>query len=120
MMTKAATLSPSRRRLLAISAALGLVVLSAAGMLLVRWATPEARFVEYRLPGPRDGPMAIAAAADGTVWFTIDQADAIGRIRDGRIELLPTPGEIMSRSDWRSPPTEAPGTPTSRPARLCA
>ena len=26
------------------------------------------------------------------IWFTIDQADAIGRIRGGRIELLPTPG----------------------------
>jgi virginiamycin B lyase len=36
--------------------------------------------------------MAIAAAADGTVWFTIDQADAIGRVRGDRIELLPTSG----------------------------
>ena len=92
-MTEVVTLSsPSRRRLLAVSAALGLVLLSGAGILLLRWAAPAARFVEYRMPGPRDGPMAIAAAADGTVWFTIDQADAIGRIRGGRIELLPTPG----------------------------
>ena len=90
-MTEAVTLSPPRRRLLAMSAALGLVVLSGAGMLLLRWAAPAARFVEYRMPGPRDGPMAIAAAADGTVWFTIDQADAIGRVRTGRIEWLPTP-----------------------------
>ena len=89
-MTKAARLSPPRRRLLAISAALGLAVLSGAGMLLLRGAAP--RFVEYRMLGPHDGPMAIAAAVDGTVWFTIDQADAIGRIRGGRIELLPTPG----------------------------
>ena len=44
------------------------------------------------MPDPHDGPMAIAAAADGTIWFTIDQADAIGRVRGGRIELLPTPG----------------------------
>jgi virginiamycin B lyase len=87
MMTGAVTLSLSRRRLLAISAVLGLVVLSGTGMLLLRGAAPAARFVEYRMPGPRDGPMAIAAAADGTVWFTIDHADAIGRVRGGRIEL---------------------------------
>jgi virginiamycin B lyase len=119
MMTEAVTLSPPRRRLLTISAA-GLVVLSSAGMLLLRWAAPAARFVEYRMPGTRDAPMAIAAAADGTVWFTIDQADAIGRVRGGRIDLLPTPGRNYEPVDWRSPPTEAPGTPTSRPARLCA
>jgi virginiamycin B lyase len=91
-MAKAATQSRSRRRLLAISAALGLVVLGGAGVLLVWGASPAARFVEYRMPGVRDGPMAISAAADGTVWFTIDQADAIGRVRGGRLELLPTPG----------------------------
>ena len=91
-MTKAAKLSPSRRLLLVIGAALGLVMLSGASMLLLWGAASSARFVEYRMPGPHDGPMAIAAAADGTVWFTIDQADAIGRVRGGRIELLPTPG----------------------------
>jgi virginiamycin B lyase len=92
MMTKASRLSPPRRRLLAISAALVLAVLSSAGVLLLRGAAPVARFIEYRMPDPHDGPMAIAAATDGTVWFTIDQANAIGRVRGGRIELLPTPG----------------------------
>jgi virginiamycin B lyase len=83
-MTKAPRLSPPL--------ALGLAALSGAGMVLLRDTAPVARFVEYRMPGPYDGPTAIAAAPDGTVWFTIDQADAIGRIRGGRIELLPTPG----------------------------
>jgi virginiamycin B lyase len=91
-MAKALTPSPSRRLLLVISTGLGFVVLGGAGALLWWEAAPAARFVEYRMPGVRDGPMAIAAAADGTVWFTIDQADAIGRVRGGRIELLPTPG----------------------------
>src|SRR4029079_539831 len=39
---------------------------------------------------PQDAPIAIAASADGSIWFTIDNADAIGRLRDGRIERLPT------------------------------
>ena len=29
-------------------------------------------------------------ASDGSIWFTIDHADAIGRVRNGRIERLPT------------------------------
>lgn len=82
----------SLRRLLAISAALALAVLGGAGVLLMRDAAPAARFVEYPMADPHDGPMAIAAGADGTVWFTIDQANAIGRLRGGRVELLPTPG----------------------------
>ena len=36
--------------------------------------------------------MAIAAAPDGTIWFTIEQAESIGRVRGGRIDRLRTPG----------------------------
>jgi virginiamycin B lyase len=35
-------------------------------------------------------PTAIAAAPDGTIWFTIDLARAMGRIRAGQVERLPT------------------------------
>ncbi|QOG20565.1 hypothetical protein [Bradyrhizobium sp. SEMIA] len=48
------------------------------------------KFVEYRMSEPQDSPIAIAAGADGSIWFTIDHADAIGRLRDGRLERLPT------------------------------
>ena len=41
---------------------------------------------------PQDAPIAIAAGTDGSIWFTIDHADAIGRVRNGRIERLPTSG----------------------------
>jgi virginiamycin B lyase len=51
----------------------------------VRW------FVEYQMTQPLDTPTAIAAATDGTIWFTIDLAAAIGRVRDGRLERLPLP-----------------------------
>ena len=49
------------------------------------------QFVEYRMPQALDTPTAIAAAPDGTIWFTIDLAAAIGRVRDGRLERLPLP-----------------------------
>ncbi len=53
-------------------------------------AVPEETFVEYRMGEPHDAPIAIAAARDGSIWFTLDRADAIGRLRNGRVERLPT------------------------------
>jgi virginiamycin B lyase len=68
---------------------LGIAVLAAGAFLLVR-AVPEEKFVEYRMGDSQDAPIAIAAGSDGSIWFTIDHADAIGRLRNGRIERLPT------------------------------
>lgn len=45
-------------------------------------------FVEYRVPVRTDIPAAIAVAADGAVWFTIEMSDAIGVLHNGRIERL--------------------------------
>jgi virginiamycin B lyase len=67
-------------------------LLAGVGGYLLFPRSPEVRFVEYRMPELHDAPIAIAAAADGTIWFTIDRADAIGRIRAGRLERLPTSG----------------------------
>jgi virginiamycin B lyase len=84
----------ARRRGLAIAVAVGLVALGGAALLhtLPQTWTSAARFVEYRMTDQQDAPIAIAAAADGTVWFTIDHADAIGRVRNNQIERLPTGG----------------------------
>ncbi len=46
-------------------------------------------FVEYQVPVSTDIPAAIAVAPDGTVWFTIESAGAIGRLRNGSIERIP-------------------------------
>jgi virginiamycin B lyase len=73
----------------ALSAALGIAVVAGGALLLMRSA-PEQKFVEYRIGESQDAPIAIAAAADGTIWFTIDNSDAIGRLRNGRIERLST------------------------------
>jgi virginiamycin B lyase len=76
--------------MLRISAAvLGIAVLAGVAFLMMR-AVPAHKFVEYRMSEPQDAPIAIAAGADGSIWFTIDHADAIGRLRDGRVERLPT------------------------------
>jgi virginiamycin B lyase len=77
---------------LAIAAALAIVVLIVGGALLMRGGAPAVRVVEYAMSDPHDAPVAIAAAADGTIWFTIDQAESIGRVRGGGIDLLRTPG----------------------------
>ena len=43
----------------------------------------------------QDTPVAVAAAADGSVWFTIDGAAALGRVRDGEVDRLPKPGKSL-------------------------
>jgi virginiamycin B lyase len=73
----------------ALAAVLCIAVLTGGAFLLMR-AVPEEKFVEYRMGEPQDAPIAIAAGIDGSIWFTIDHADAIGRVRNGRIERLPT------------------------------
>ena len=72
-----------------IAAVVGLVILVGGAILLVR-APPQQKFIEYRMDDPQDAPIAIAAGGDGIIWFTIDHADAIGRLRDGRVERLAT------------------------------
>src|SRR4030095_14739884 len=43
---------------------------------------------ERRMPRPMDSPVSIAVTGDGTVWFTIDSSNAIGRLRNGKIEKV--------------------------------
>jgi virginiamycin B lyase len=50
------------------------------------WA--DSGFVELRMPSATDIPVSIAVARDGTVWFTIEFSDAIGRLRNGTIEKV--------------------------------
>jgi virginiamycin B lyase len=76
--------------------AAGLVALASALVLTGRvgpWA--DSGFVEHPMPARTDIPVAIAVAPDGVVWFTIELSDAIGRLRDGRIERLRKGGESL-------------------------
>jgi virginiamycin B lyase len=74
-----------------LAAVLGIAILAAGAVLLTRAINRE-EFVEYRMAEPQDAPIAIAAGTDGSIWFTIDHSDAIGRVRNGRVERLPTSG----------------------------
>ena len=84
-----------RRRGWLAAAVVALATLAAAGLYLAWGGGGAPQFVEYAMPEPEDMPIGIAAAADGTVWFSIDGADAIGRVRDGQLERLPKPGKSV-------------------------
>lgn len=78
-----------------LAAALLIAVLAGAAAYLLpsRWS--RVQFVEYAMAEPHDMPIAISAAPDGSIWFTLDGAAAIGRVRDGQVERLPKPGKSV-------------------------
>jgi virginiamycin B lyase len=76
-------------RLAAVGAGLAAIAAGAAFFAL-RASGPSAHFVEYPVHEASQMPTAIATGPDGSVWFTIDLGDAIGRLRNGRMEFLPT------------------------------
>jgi virginiamycin B lyase len=60
-----------------------------AGLALWRfgpWST--ANTAEYRMLGGGDIPAAVAVAPDGSVWFTIDNSNAIGVLRDRSVQRI--------------------------------
>lgn len=78
----------SRRRLRLLGAVLAAVALvGAAGWWLGGWTQRD--ITEYHLASGTEVPAAIAAGPDGTVWFSLDGSDTIGRVRDGEIRRLP-------------------------------
>ncbi|HEV8260509.1 MAG TPA: hypothetical protein VGQ19_07130, partial [Burkholderiales bacterium] len=82
----------SKRNLLLLAAA-ALVI--AAVVLWRLWPQAHGDFVEYPMALSTDIPTAVAIAPDGTVWFTIDTAGAMGVIRNGKIARLPTIRKIV-------------------------
>jgi virginiamycin B lyase len=82
----------SRRNVLFVVLALAAAAIAATIVFLMRGG-PE--FVEYRMPLELESPTAIAAGADGAVWFTIDRSDVIGRVRNGTVDRLSTSGRNL-------------------------
>jgi virginiamycin B lyase len=76
------------RRLRRIAAVIAVGGIVAAGIVQARpWLRSSAGFHEFKLAAS-DIPVGIAAAADGTVWFTLEASDAIGLLKDGEIVKL--------------------------------
>ena len=78
-----------RRPRLWLGIAAGIILLAAVLGLARRfgpWA--DSGFVERKMPTATDIPVSIAVARDGTVWFTIEFSDAIGRLKNGKMEKV--------------------------------
>src|SRR5215472_15822071 len=87
-----------RGRQIWLVAAVVAAALLVAGAWLANVNQPGTPFVEYRMEHPLDMPTAIAAAPDGSIWFTIDLAAAMGRVRDGHLERFPLPSNNVEPS----------------------
>jgi virginiamycin B lyase len=84
--------SSSRRYLI-----IGLVILIvvAVGAILA-WRTrgaSKAMFVEYPMTVASDIPAALAIGPDGAVWFSIDFSNAVGVLRDGKMQRFTKKGD---------------------------
>jgi len=76
------------RRLVAIAVC---AIALAAALVWFMWPAggPRgAKVVEYKMPVDSDIPTAVAVAPDGSVWFSIDGADAVGVVRAGKVERI--------------------------------
>jgi len=67
------------------------IVLAAVALGWGLWPRRPAT-VDYPMMVTTDIPTAVAIAPDGSVWFTIDFGDGIGRVREGSVERLPKKG----------------------------
>ena len=71
-----------------VTAGVALTVLVGAGLWLHSlWVWRG--FTDYPMSHSRDIPTTVAVSQDGAVWFTLDFADAIGVLRQGRIQRVP-------------------------------
>jgi virginiamycin B lyase len=69
-----------------------MLVVAAAGLGTLVWRfglRSDPGFAEFPMLVKTDIPTAIATAANGTVWFTIEFSDAIGIFHNGKIDRIP-------------------------------
>jgi len=129
---------------LKIGLAVAAVAVAAAlvGFILVKKPGAGADFTEYPMQVASDIPTAVAVGPDKSVWFTIDFSDAVGLIRDGKLQRIAKPRKSVEPVGiavdargvaWFTDPTEVQissiradgsiqsyplGTPIARLARL--
>jgi virginiamycin B lyase len=79
----------SRRNVVLIVATLFVLIAAALSLRMRNGHGTGGDFVEYQMIVANDIPTTVAVAPDNTVWFTIGFADAIGMIRNGKLQRLP-------------------------------
>lgn len=88
-------LASRRTQALAAFTVIAVAVIAATLWTQLASRSRQAAFVEYPMIEPMDTPTALSAAADGTIWFTLDMASAVGRVRDGKVERLDKPAKSL-------------------------
>lgn len=78
----------SVRNVVALAIVIVFVVAAVAILRSKHASADKDDFVEYKMSVASDIPTAVAAAPDGAVWITLDFADAMGLIRDGKLERI--------------------------------
>ncbi len=63
------------------------VLVAFVGAAVAWWfyVPPKVDVVEFAMVSPKDIPAVIAIGPDGSVWFTIDFAAAVGRVNNGKV-----------------------------------
>ena len=77
------------------SGLIALVAIVVIAIALAAWKLPShksASPVEYTMLAPNDIPTTVAAAPDGSIWFTIDFGEGVGLVRDGKVQRVPKDG----------------------------
>ena len=69
----------------------GVALVGALALVWVFWRQ-HGTSVEYPMAVATDIPTTVAVGPNGEVWFTIDFSDAVGVIRDGRLQRITKPG----------------------------
>ena len=79
----------SRRNLVLVAVFVAVVVAASVFWRMRGGQGSAGDFVEYKMQIDSDMPTTVAVGSDDTVWFTIGFADAVGMIRDGKMQRLP-------------------------------
>jgi virginiamycin B lyase len=72
-----------------------LVLVAGLGLGSRLFVAPAPRFQEVRMLSGGDIPAAVALGPDNSVWFTIENGNALGVLREGKLQHVPKGGDNL-------------------------